>query len=117
MKKILLSIFALAAMSSYAQLPSGSTAPNFTATDLNGNTHNLYSYLESGKHVLLNVSATWCGPCWSYHNTHALADFYYAYGPMGSDEAMVLYVEGDSSTPVSALYGQGNNTLGDWTVG
>ena len=117
MKKILLSIFALAAMSSYAQLPNGSTAPDFTVTDLNGNTHNLYSYLESGKHVLLNVSATWCGPCWSYHNTHALADFYYAYGPMGSDEAMVLYVEGDPSTPVSALYGQGNNTLGDWTVG
>lgn len=117
MKKILLSIFALAAMNSYAQLPNGSTAPDFTVTDLNGNTHNLYSYLESGKHVLLNVSATWCGPCWSYHNTHALADFYYAYGPMGSDEAMVLYVEGDSSTPVSALYGQGNNTLGDWTAG
>lgn len=117
MKKILLSIFALAAMSSYAQLPAGSTAPDFTVTDLNGNTHNLYSYLESGKHVLLNVSATWCGPCWSYHNTHALADFYYAYGPMGSDEAMVLYVEGDPSTPVSALYGQGNITLGDWTAG
>ena len=117
MKKILLSIFALAAMSGYAQLPNGSTAPDFTATDLNGNTHNLYSYLESGKHVYLNVSATWCGPCWSYHNTHALADFYYAYGPIGSDEAMVLYVEGDASTPVSALYGQGNNTLGNWVEG
>lgn len=117
MKKILLSIFALAAMSSYAQLPNGSVAPNFTATDLNGNTHNLHSYLESGKHVYLNISATWCGPCWNYHNTHALADFYYAYGPVGSDEAVVLYVEGDGATPVSALYGQGNNTLGNWVEG
>lgn len=117
MKKILLSIFALAAMNSYAQLPNGSTAPNFTANDLNGNTHNLYSYLDSGKHVILNISATWCGPCWNYHNTHALADFYYAYGPIGSDEAMVLYVEGDPSTPVSALYGQGNNTWGNWVEG
>ncbi len=117
MKKTLLSLCLLAFAGANAQIANGSTAPNFTAQDLNGNTHTLSTYLSQGKDVLLNISATWCGPCWNYHNTHALADFYEAYGPSGSNEAMVLYVEGDNSTPVSALYGTGNNTMGNWVEG
>jgi hypothetical protein len=35
-------------------IPDGSTAPDFTMTDINGNTHNLYSYLNSGKTVILD---------------------------------------------------------------
>ena len=33
---------------SFAQLPDGSIAPDFTATDINGVEHNLFSYLDSG---------------------------------------------------------------------
>lgn len=116
MKKTLLSLCLLAFAGANAQIANGSTAPNFTAQDLNGNTHTLSTYLSQGKDVLLNISATWCGPCWNYHNTHALADFYEAFGPNGSDEAVVLYVEGDNSTPVAALYGTGN-TMGNWVEG
>lgn len=32
------------------------TVPNFTVTDVNGTTHNLYSYLEKGMYALLLFS-------------------------------------------------------------
>ncbi|MEM1321285.1 MAG: T9SS type A sorting domain-containing protein [Bacteroidota bacterium] len=97
-----------------AQLPNGSVVPDFTATDIEGNTWNLYDILTQGKEVILDVSATWCGPCWTYHNTHVLSDIYNTYGPNGTDEIMVLFIEGDPSTPVDALHGIGGGTLGDW---
>ena len=38
----------------FAQLPSGSTAPDFTITDINNVTeHNLYDILDEGRAVLL----------------------------------------------------------------
>ena len=43
----------------FAQLPDGSIAPDFTATDINGTTHNLQSYLDEGKSVVLLFDATW----------------------------------------------------------
>ena len=52
-----------------AQLPDGSIAPDFTATDINGVEHNLYSYLDSGYSVILCFDATWNLPGWSYFGT------------------------------------------------
>jgi hypothetical protein len=102
-----------------AQLPANSIAPNFTATDINGNTHDLYEILNSNKPVIMDVSATWCGPCWNYHNTHALRDLYEEFGPDGTDELMVIFIEGDPSTSLECLYGNSAvcpTTQGNWTA-
>jgi thiol-disulfide isomerase/thioredoxin len=117
MKKIiLLSALFIASFSAQAQIADGSIAPDFTATDINGVTHNLYDLLDEGKTVILDVMATWCPPCWTYQNTGALEDLYECYGEPGSDNVVVFMIEGDPSTPESALYGSGN-TMGDWVTG
>ncbi len=41
-------------------------APDFTTTDINGNTHTLYNYLDSGKVVVLELMSVTCGHCISH---------------------------------------------------
>lgn len=103
-----------------AQLPNGSVAPNFTGVDLDGNSHTLYDLLDAGKTVFIDVSATWCGPCWSYHNSHALKNLWNTYGPPGTDEAFVMFIEGDAATNTACLYGPSGcvgGTQGNWVAG
>lgn len=102
---------------SYGQLAAGSVAPDFTATDITGTTWHLYDILSQGKSVFIDISATWCGPCWSYHNSGALENLYNTYGPPGTNEVMVFFVEGDGATTLADLYGTGTNTQGNWVAG
>jgi len=110
-------LFVASTLSLNAQMADGSIAPDFTATDINGVEHNLYDLLDQGKSVVLDVSATWCGPCWSYHTAGTLETVWEEYGPEGTDEMYVFMIEGDNSTTMADLQGTGSNTTGDWITG
>ena len=79
-----------------AQMPNGSTAPNVRLTDLNGNEHKLYDYLDQGKSVLLDFFAVWCEPCQS--QAYLLESIYQNYGPNGNNSLMILGLESEDST-------------------
>ena len=71
-----LALLSLLPMDNSAQLPDGSIAPDFTATDINGVQYNLYDLLDAGDTVILDFFATWCGHCWNYKETGILDGSY-----------------------------------------
>lgn len=116
MKKILLSVFSLfAGLGAFAQF---GTAPDFSVVDLDGNEINLYAdILDQGLVAVVDVSATWCPPCWSLHSSHALEDLHQAYGPNGTNQLRVIFYEGDANTTLADLEGTTGGTMGDWLDG
>jgi hypothetical protein len=130
MKRILLvfsAILMLGSVSVKAQLPNGSFAPDFTATDINGVEHHLYDYLAQGYTVVIDVSATWCGPCWSYHTgayngtdgEGALHVLHNEHGVANGGNVIVIMIEGDGNTNTDCLYGAtdcNSSTQGDWVT-
>jgi thiol-disulfide isomerase/thioredoxin len=88
--------------------------PNFTTTDLDGNEFNLYDKLDEGYTVILDFSATWCGPCWDYAQAGVLDEVWEQYGPEGTQEVYVIKIEGDPRTTIADLEGTGGNTQGNW---
>ena len=111
MKKLLLFVVCSIFYCSYAQLPPNSFGEDFTLTDINGNEFNLYSTLDEGKTVILDLFAVWCGPCWSFAESGVLDDLQELY----SDDVVVVAVEADNTTSASIIEG-GGNSIGDWTT-
>lgn len=116
--------FFMLSSATFAQLEEGAIAPNFTYSDIDGNSHTLYDYLDQGYSVFITMSATWCGPCWSFHQSGAKSTLWANHGPAGADgvnedttdDLMVLFVEGDPQTTLANLNGSGQ-TQGNWVAG
>ena len=119
MKKLLVLVLSSFQLNSFAQLPNGSTAPDFTLTDYYGTDHQLYSYLDAGKTVFVEIFAAHCSSCWNYHQTNTLKNLYNNYGPDGTDELMVLALEYDQWNGHNAFIGDGDPwvTQGNWLDG
>jgi cytochrome oxidase Cu insertion factor (SCO1/SenC/PrrC family) len=119
MKQLLLVlVFGVAGFAS-AQLPDGTVAPDFTLTDYYGTSHHLYSYLDEGKTVFVEIFAAHCPSCWAYHQTDRLKNIYEQYGPDGTDELMVLALEYDPYNDHNAFIGNHEPwvTQGNWLEG
>jgi thiol-disulfide isomerase/thioredoxin len=116
-KRLTLLCFCLFSLTAKSQLPDGIIAPDFTATDINGNSWQLYDLLDQGKSVVIHFMATWCGDCWDYHQNGTLTNLYELYGPNGTDEMVVLMVEVADNTDLADLDGTGDDTYGDWVTG
>ncbi|MFT3884219.1 MAG: T9SS type A sorting domain-containing protein [Flavobacteriales bacterium] len=114
-RTLLLPALALSATMASAQLPTGSIAPDFTATDINGKSQHLYALLDSGYTVIMDISAAWCAPCWTYHRSGALKNLYNTYGPgTTQNKVRVLFVEGESTNTTAQLYGTSNGIPTDY---
>ena len=109
------------AASANAQLASGTIFPDFTVTDINGVSHTLYTDLAAGKTVFIDISATWCAPCWSYHTSGALDSVWAKHGPTGAsgvdvyttNDAIVYFFQGE---PTSGMAELTLNTIGSGAV-
>lgn len=117
-------------MCTYAQLPDGSIVPNATLYEINKTTGAIvtdqpivmYNLLNDHKTVFLDVSATWCPPCWDFHNTGTLESLWNNYGPNSSvNDSYVMYIEGDAGN-FASLSGtgpdaDGSSSQGNWLAG
>lgn len=84
--------------------PNGSVVDNFTVTDVDGNSHDLYAYHAQGKYVLLDFFFYNCGPCQA--NAPALGEFYQTYGCNSADVIVLSVNWGEDSDAQVAAFGE-----------
>lgn len=121
MKKYLILLLLSCSLRSFTQITPGSLAADFTVQDISGNSHSLYSQLDSGKTVVIHCFAAWDSYAWEYYEQQELEAFNSLYGTAGNATVAVWRMECETQNTFSQLQGPasltGNNatdTQGDW---
>lgn len=110
------------------QIQVGETAPDFTVTDVHGESHTLYTCTASAQFVMLDFFFTTCGPCQYY--TPQISMAYETYGCNDGDivvlgidyndtDAEVLQYEetyGGVYPSASGIEGGGNAVVSDYGI-
>ena len=101
-----------------AQLTTGSQfTEDIIGTDVITNEEvNVQQWLSEGKIVIIDVFATWCGPCWGFHTSGILEELYEEHGPEGSDKIRIVGIEADSITTLTDLFEDTFFSFGNWTI-
>lgn len=107
MKKLILSAFALFTGMSFlnaqaTSYPNGSTVANFTVTDTDGNSVDLYTITASGKYVLIDFFFDTCPPCQS--TQPIFNEFYDKYGCNAGDVFCVSINNGTDNNAEVVAY-------------
>ena len=98
MKKLYTTLLLSFTLVSLTAQTSLTTAVDFTVTDVHGNSHNLFSLLNEGKHVIVDFFFTTCGPCIS--SVPTLNQAFTDYGCNTGEVFFISIDDGDSDAEV-----------------
>lgn len=70
----------------------------YVAKDINGKAYDIDAILKSGKAIMIDFSTVWCGWCWKLHESGALEKLYSKFGPEGTDQIEVFWVEAEGAS-------------------
>ena len=70
----------------------------YVAKDINGKAYDIDAILKSGKAIMIDFSTVWCGYCWNLHESGALEKLYSKFGPEGTNQIEVFWVEAEGAS-------------------
>jgi len=98
--------------------PTFYEATDISLVDINNNTHNLYTYLEDDKAVLLvNFASINNTNSWELYQSGALQTLHNTIGSGGSNELIIILIEVIDNTSIDDLNGSSAASNGDWITG
>ena len=70
----------------------------YVAKDINGKEYDIDAILKSGKAIMIDFSTVWCGYCWELHQRGALEKLYAKFGPDGTNQIEIFWVEAEGAS-------------------